>query len=102
MIDSYTVFTHLLGEAFNPDTRGPVWGQHDGLPLDGGLPTFQWPVGRVIRDRHTMSIDPDAPPGVYSLEVGMYLLETGQRLPVRTAGGELIGDRMLLEPIEVR
>lgn len=102
VIDSYTVFTHLLGEAFNPDTQGPVWGQHDGLPLDGGLPTFQWPVGRVIRDRHTMSIDPDAPPGVYSLEVGMYLLETGQRLPVRTAGGELVGDRMLLEPIEVR
>ncbi|MFQ5945018.1 MAG: glycosyltransferase family 39 protein [Anaerolineae bacterium] len=100
--ESFTVFTHLLGEAFNPATQGPVWGQHDGVPLDGGLPTFQWPVGRVIRDRHTLRIDPEAPPGIYSLEVGMYLLESGERLPVRTGSGELVGDRMLLEPIEVR
>ncbi len=102
LASSYTVFTHLVGEAFNPDTQGPVWGQHDGVPLSGGLPTFQWPVGRVIRDRHTLSIDLDAPRGSYSVEVGMYLLETGERLPVRTAGGEPVGDRLLLKPLEIR
>jgi hypothetical protein len=43
---------------------------------------------------------PGTPPGEYQLEIGMYGLETGERLSV-TSDGETVGDRVLLEPIQV-
>ena len=97
----YTVFTHLLGQAHNPATGGPVWAQHDSEPLNGGYPTSQWFVGQVIRDRHELRIDPAAPPGEYQVEVGLYLLATGERLPVLGEGGEALGDRILLGEVQV-
>ncbi|MFQ6058965.1 MAG: glycosyltransferase family 39 protein [Anaerolineae bacterium] len=97
----YTVFTHLLGQAHNPATGGPMWAQHDSEPLDGGYPTSQWFVGQTIRDHHELRIDPAAPPGEYQLEVGLYLLATGERLPVLGQGGEVVGDRILLDTIQV-
>ena len=96
---NYTVFTHLLGEAHNPRTQGPVWGQHDGQPADGGYPTTQWLVGDVIVDRHVIPVDEGAPDGSYRLEVGLYTVEDGKRLEVRGPGGEPWGDHILLETL---
>ena len=97
----YTIFTHLMGQAHNPATGGPVWAQHDSEPLNGGYPTSQWFVGQAIRDRHELRIDPAAPPGEYQLEVGLYLLSTGERLPVLGEGGEELGNRILLGEVQV-
>lgn len=98
----YTVFTHLLGSAHNPRTQGPVWGQHDSQPADGGYPTTQWLVGDTIVDRHVIPVDGDAPPGEYRLEVGLYTVEDGRRLDVMGPAGEPWGDRVLLEtPVTV-
>ena len=95
----YTVFVHLLGP-FNPRTGGPVWAQHDGQPLGGQYPTSHWLVGTVIKDRHVVALPPDMPPGEYQVEVGMYLLSTGERLPVIQPDG--MGDnRILLRPLSV-
>jgi hypothetical protein len=99
--EDYTVFTHLLGSAYNPSTGGPIWGQMDSQPLGGGYPTSQWIVGRVIKDNYKILIDPNAPPGMYQLEVGMYLLATGERLPVLGPEG-VLEDRILLESVEVK
>lgn len=93
---NYTVFTHLLGEAHNPRTQGPVWGQHDAQPADGGYPTTQWLVGDVLVDRHVLPIDGEAPAGSYRIEVGLYTVEDGNRLEVRGPHGEDWGDRILL------
>jgi hypothetical protein len=98
--EDYTVFTHLLGRAYNPSTGGPIWGQMDSQPLGGGYPTSQWTVGRVIKDSYEIPIDPEAPPGIYQIEVGMYLLSTGERLPVLGPEG-VLGDRILLKSVEV-
>ena len=94
--DDYTVFTHLVGQAYNPQTEGPLWGQHDGQPAEGGYPTSQWLVGDVIVDRHRLTIDTDAPPGGYALHVGMYAAD-GQRLPIRAADGTVLGDHVVLD-----
>ncbi|MFQ6016139.1 MAG: glycosyltransferase family 39 protein [Anaerolineae bacterium] len=91
--EDYTVFTHLLGETYNPSNGSIIWGQHDSQPLQGGYPTTQWFIGVPILDRHCLKIDPGAPPGPYRLEVGMYLLRTGERLSV--VGEE--EDRILLD-----
>ncbi len=95
----YTVFVHLLGP-FNPATGGPVWAQHDGQPLEGQYPTHHWSVGQVIQDRHVVTLPPGMPPGEYQVEVGLYLLATGERPPVTQPDGTP-DTRVLLSPIHV-
>ena len=98
----YTVFAHLLGTAHNPRTQGPVWGQHDSQPLEGGWPTTQWLVGETVVDRHLIPIEEGAPAGVYRLEVGMYTWEDGKRLAITALDGQPVGDHVLLEtPVEI-
>lgn len=92
-------FSHLLGEAWNPATQGPVWAGHDARPNDGGLPVALWLPEQVVVDRHLLTVDPAAPEGTYRLEVGLYTAGDGARL---SASGEgAAGDYVLL-PIEVR
>jgi hypothetical protein len=93
---SYSVFTHLLGPS------DQILGQKDGPPLDGVYPTTRWQQGEVIADPYAFIVDPTAPPGEYALEVGMYRLETGVRLPVTNEDGQVMPhDRILLPPIKV-
>lgn len=68
----YTVFTHLLGTAHNPETGGPVWAQQDTEPMEGRFPTTEWPSGMLVKDTHTLQIDPAAPAGDYQFEIGLY------------------------------
>jgi hypothetical protein len=97
MDESYTVFTHLLDE----DNR--IWGQRDNMPRGGTLPTICWVKGEIIVDEYDIPIQPDAPPGQYIVEVGMYQVETGQRLPIINQNGQTIDDRVvLLEEITVQ
>lgn len=98
---NYTVFVHLVGQAYNPATQGPVWGGHDSQPLDGGYPTSQWFINEIIMDRHTLTLDAQAPAGDYELEAGMYLLETMKRLAVLDSQGRAVDDRIVLGYIRV-
>jgi len=76
MEKNYTVFVHLLEPA-----KGVI-AQHDGMPVDGTYPTSLWVPGEVVADPHPLDLPEGLSPGTYTLEVGMYLLETGTRLPV--------------------
>jgi 4-amino-4-deoxy-L-arabinose transferase-like glycosyltransferase len=87
---NYTVFTHLI------DEEGDIWGQMDSQPLGGDYPTSFWDVGEVIEDEYILAINEDIPTGQYWLEVGMYKLATGQRLPILGDKGEVKDDRILL------
>jgi hypothetical protein len=81
----YTVFVHLLTD------EGSLVTQADGLPVGGDYPTSFWSPGERIADQHVLDIA-GLPSGSYRLQVGMYLLETGQRLPVTDPGAERLGD----------
>lgn len=96
VMHDYTVFVHLLGP-YNPATGGPVWAQDDGYPLAGGHPTSRWQVGQMIADRHILHIPPQAPPGVYRIEVGMYDASTGERLLIPGSPE----NRILLGEVEI-
>lgn len=74
---SYTVFVHLV------DSQGRTWGQADSQPANDGFPTTRWPVGPLVVDERWIEIPPDAPPGQYYLEIGMYDFSSMKRL-----GGE--------------
>jgi hypothetical protein len=94
---SYTVFTHLLG------AEGEVRGQSDGTPGGGSAPTTGWVSGEVLADEYRIEVDPDAQPGAYAIEIGMYDAATGQRLPVLGPEGHSLGDRLLLDTrVQVR
>lgn len=96
MDKGYTVFTHLL------DGDDQIWAQVDSEPQGGGLPTNRWTVGQVVEDNYALKVDEGAQPGTYWLEVGMYLLETFERLPVTDPDdGAYLGDRVLLGAVEV-
>jgi 4-amino-4-deoxy-L-arabinose transferase-like glycosyltransferase len=87
---SYTVFTHLLGE------DNGLWGQKDSIPMGGKHPTTRWREKEIIADEFLITVEDGIPEGRYRLEVGMYNLETGERLPVFLEGKPLAGDRVLL------
>ncbi len=76
MDEDYTVFTHLLA----PD--GSMTGQRDNYPVGGSYPTSLWLAGEVVTDVYEIPVRADATPGMHNLEVGMYVAETGARLPV--------------------
>jgi 4-amino-4-deoxy-L-arabinose transferase-like glycosyltransferase len=92
---SYTVFTHLL------DNQNMVWGQQDNPPDEGSYPTTGWSPGEVVVDRYAIPLRPDAPPGRYVLEIGLYDAATGQRLPVINDAGEVVDDRVVLGQVVV-
>jgi hypothetical protein len=76
METSYTVFVHVLAP------EGGTLTQHDGVPAGGSYPTTLWVPGEVVADLHLLEPTPDLTAGEYEFEIGMYVLETGQRLPV--------------------
>jgi uncharacterized membrane protein len=93
---SYTVFVHLL------DAQGKQWAQSDGLPAAGAQLTNGWQVGEVVADRRAVVLPADAPAGVYRLEVGMYRLDTMQRLPALDAAGSPVPDDLSVGTFDLR
>ncbi|MCX8066778.1 MAG: hypothetical protein N3B68_02945 [Anaerolineae bacterium] len=75
MEEDYTVFVHLIDLQ-----SGIILAQVDEMPQRGAYPTSLWMTGEVVRDEHTLAV-PSLPAGTYALRVGLYLTETGQRLP---------------------
>jgi hypothetical protein len=93
LAQSYTVFVHLRGERFNPKQNNPLWGQSDRAPMP---PPNAWRVNEIISDAYRLGIDPDAPPGKYKIEIGMYDAATGTRLQTDQ------GDSVIVGEIEIR
>jgi len=92
----YTVFVHLCDDAGTP------LAQSDGQPIDGALPTSLWLPKIVVRDERTIDLPAALPPGAYHLRVGLYRLETMERLEV-IAPQHAVADRAVeLTTVTVR
>lgn len=90
---SYHVFTHLESDR--------IWGQSDGVPDCWRCPTTEWRPGQVITDRRRIPLDPQIPAGPHPLLVGMYELESGQRLEVIDEAGNPQAQSVLLTEINI-
>lgn len=88
----YTTFVHLL------DVGGQMHGGHDGRPVS---PTQAWSPGQVVEDIHELVVSPQAPPGIYQLELGLYTWPDLDRLSLLASPGAEGADRFLLGPIQV-
>ena len=92
---SYTVFTHLL------DAQERVRGQRDQIPVGGERPTTSWVAGEYLVDRYELQVAPDAEPGEYVLELGLYDAQTGARLTAYDDAGGAMGNRVVIPGIVV-
>jgi hypothetical protein len=97
----YSVFVQLLSP------EGQMVAQHDGLPGDGlrltelrhsssFKRTSQWTRGDIYRDVHYLQLPADASTGHARLQVGMYDLESGRRLPAHGGDGTRLADDSIL------
>jgi hypothetical protein len=96
----YKVFTHVL------DGSGHLVGQRDAEPGGGARITTVWQEGELVADNYGLPILPATPPGEYMIEIGMYGLDDGARLPVFPVGtngevGQPAGDRILLQAVRI-
>ena len=73
---NYHVFVHLL------DATGTKHAQRDGQPVQWLMPTSIWEPGQEIVDRYGLMLAQDLPQGEYTVAIGLYDAETGDRLPV--------------------
>ncbi len=76
-----TVFLHLR------DAQGNYITGADSPPQQGDFPTGLWRPGDEIIDLHTLAVPDALPPGTYPLTTGLYIPETGQRLPALDRSG---------------
>jgi 4-amino-4-deoxy-L-arabinose transferase-like glycosyltransferase len=90
----YSIFVHLLdGESrivgeFDANSYGTKYWREDG--------------GEMLLGYYPLRVSPDVPPGEYQLEIGVYHQPTGERLPIYDQSGEMVADRLLLRPVQVR
>jgi hypothetical protein len=95
----YVVFVHII----DPSTQ-TIYASSDAMPVQWQAPTSTWEVGNVIEDTHTLNVNPDAPPGIYELEIGLYLQEpdgTFPRLRIVTPDGGMANDYFYLNRVRV-
>jgi hypothetical protein len=92
----YQIFDNLL------DNQQNRWGGYDRRARDG-YSTLLWVPGEVITDAFGVPVDPAAPPGIYTLDIGLYLkTEDGANsLPLVVDGQPSAQTGVRLGPIKV-
>jgi 4-amino-4-deoxy-L-arabinose transferase-like glycosyltransferase len=63
------------------------------MPVDWTRPTTSWEVGEIIVDTHQLTVYPDALPGIYEIEVGMFVQKPDgsfENLTVRNTNNKLV------------
>jgi len=94
----YTWFVHLIGPP-NEASGSILWAGADDMPGGGTYPTSAWRPGETIVESRSLAGPDNLITGDYYLELGWYLLETGERL--RLTGPSWAGDRKLIGPFHL-
>ncbi len=66
--------------------NGDIVTQSDDIAARQGYPTTCWQPGQRLDDPHLIVLHVGAPPGASSMQVGLYLLDTGERPTVLREG----------------
>ena len=92
VVESYTVFAHLLTDSFE---------MFGGADLQPSPSTETWAAGETVATVHTFTVPPDASPGLYQIEIGLYTRPDFQRLRVLDRINPAQEDRLLLGPLRI-
>lgn len=93
--ENYHAFVHLT------DITGASIAQSDQLPGPVFQPPAVWDGVRLFRDQHLLRIRNDAPGGLVWANVGLYRVQSVERLPVVDAGAGPPRDRVQLPPLKI-
>jgi hypothetical protein len=97
--EDFVVFVHVIqGTTFS------IVGGSDAQPVGWTRPTSTWEVGEIIEDRHTFTINADADPLPYEVEIGFYNMQDGDifdRLRVVTPDGGMANNYFYLSRVRV-
>lgn len=74
--EGYDVFIHIL------DENNQIVTQVDSEPVATLAPTHRWQPGDIIWDPYTLLLPSDLPNGTYRITMGMFLRDSGERLPI--------------------
>ena len=97
MAQDYSVFVHALSG------NDLIIGQRDMYPGQGTFPTSLWRAGDMVADTYVIPILPATlAPAMATIEVGLYVLETGERLLARDRQGQVIGDNARFGELAIR
>ncbi len=86
-----SIFVHVLND------RHAIAAQWDGFTID----QHYIQAGDIIVQVHFIGLPPDFPEGAYDMQLGLYDIETGVRVPIEI-DGQSITDRVLLQSIQVQ
>ena len=64
------------------------------------MPGTDWQQGDIFIQIQDIPLAGVSAAGLYHLQIGMYAYDSGQRVPIMV-GGQMAGDRLLLEPVTV-
>ena len=95
----YTVFVHVMrGDGFDTPsaTQPKLIAQDDAQPARGYYPTSLWRSGDTVVDEHLLRLPEPFDPAVHRVVVGLYRLETLERLKVLGLDGQVVGDSVTL------
>jgi 4-amino-4-deoxy-L-arabinose transferase-like glycosyltransferase len=94
--DDYKVFVNVI----DPPTMAK-YAASDAMPVQWQRPTSTWKTGEIIADIHEMLVDPNTPPGIYELQVGLYKEANGtlERLRIFTPDGGQANDLLYLSRV---
>jgi len=79
----------------------PSW-LKEGSPSAGWETTDRWQDGDVITSRHKVTVPRNAPPGWTRLLVSMHPAGSNEWLPIHDAGGNYLGDTIMLGQMTVK
>jgi 4-amino-4-deoxy-L-arabinose transferase-like glycosyltransferase len=90
--EDYTVFVHWLDEG------GRILAQQDNQPHNGSYPTGLWDEGEIVEDLYHLPVPAGLPAGQppVLMAVGMYRLETLERLAVFGENGQRLADDQVI------
>ena len=93
----YTLFIHLIDEDNN------LLYQFDGVPFAGRHPTRQWKPGQLFADSYVLTAGKTTRSGTLAtIEMGFYNMgRPNERVAVHDAGGQMVGDRLILGKVRV-
>lgn len=94
MGENYSVFIQVQGQ-------DEIWARKDLWLLAGDAPTLTWKVGQQVETRYTLTLDPNTPPVVCDVKIGIYLPQTGERLKLLADDGFPLDTRVFLSKIRV-
>jgi hypothetical protein len=94
----YVVFAHII----DPLTSS-IYAGSDAQPANWTEPTSTWQQGEIIEDTHPLTVRADTPPGIYELEIGLYLQTPDgfSRLRIVTPDGGMANDYVYLTRVRV-